>query len=93
MFLGLRAGLDKEFADLIDKMIESAGAAEPYDLAGEWRMGVHACNRWGSNANTRIIKLVEQTPLRIAFLRHSPKLWASAIRKFGTSARETTLGR
>jgi len=39
-FSALRGSLDKEFAELIDGMIESSPAATSYDLAAEWREGV-----------------------------------------------------
>ena len=39
-FWALRGSLDEGFAELIDKMIESAGPAVPYDLEAEWRAGV-----------------------------------------------------
>ena len=39
-FWMLRSGFDKEFAELVDKMIETAGPAVPHDLEAEWRAGV-----------------------------------------------------
>ena len=39
-FSSLRGSLDKEFAELIDEMIETSPAAASYDLAAEWRDGV-----------------------------------------------------
>ncbi len=39
-FSAVRGSLDKEFAELIDEMIESSPAAASYDLAAEWRDGV-----------------------------------------------------
>ena len=39
-FSALRGSLDKEFAELIDEMIETSPAAASYDLAAEWREGV-----------------------------------------------------
>jgi len=39
-FWMLRSSLDREFAEALDKMIESAGPAVPFNLEAEWRTGV-----------------------------------------------------
>ena len=39
-YWALQGSFDKEFTNLVDKMIENSGPADTYDLEAEWRAGV-----------------------------------------------------
>lgn len=49
-YWALQRSFDKEFTNLVGKMIDSSGPAGPFDLEAEWRAGVRRAIS-GGNAN------------------------------------------